>query len=284
MGKIRAILILIFVVAALGAGVYFKDDFLLGVKKLQRTEIGNIITEAGKEIFTPPPLNVGGTSKNVVLEKSKAVQETNIQRENNGLPALLENYNLEQAALAKVNDMFLSQYFEHVSPSGAGPGDLAKKYGYEFIIEGENLILGNFADEKEMIELWMNSPGHRANILNNRYTEIGMAVVRGTYRGDTVWIGVQEFGLPLSSCSEPSAALENQINSNKSQLDYFSSEIERLNSEINSINKRNPQYKNLIDAYNQLVEQYNQTANETKNLINQYNQEVNSFNNCVSEK
>ena len=63
------------------------------------------------------------------------------------MSALKENEKLDQAALAKANDMFLKQYFEHVSPTGVGPGDLAQNYGYDYIIVGENLILGNFSSE-----------------------------------------------------------------------------------------------------------------------------------------
>lgn len=289
MKKIKIIIILILAAAVLGAGFYFKDsiiklysDFGKNIQSFQKTDIGNIITEAGKEIFTPPPLRIGGPSRDVVLVKSKVVEETNIQRQNNGLPVLTENYNLEQAALAKAYDMFNNQYFEHISPSGAGPGDLAKEYGYDFIVEGENLILGNFASEKEMVQEWMDSPGHRANILNNRYAEIGVAVVKGTYEGSTVWIGVQEFGLPLSACQSPDIALKNKIDFNKTNLDSLSLEISGIKDQINNMNPKRPDYNQTVTEYNNLVKSYNDLADETKNLINQYNGQVNIFNECVA--
>jgi len=276
-------------VLVFGTGFYFRDnivkfynDFGRSVQSFQKTEIGNIITEAGREILTPPPLNIGGASNKVVLLKSKVIEETNIQRENNGLLALLESSELEQAAMAKASDMFENQYFEHVSPTGVGPGDLAKEYGYNYIIEGENLILGNFSSEKEVVQEWMDSPGHRANILNNRYAEIGVAVIKGTYKGESVWIGVQEFGLPLSTCNEPSISQKNQINSNQNQLDFLSAEINQKRAEIDNVNRRSAGYNILVREYNDLVSQYNLLANETKNLVNQYNQEVNNFNACVA--
>ena len=145
-----------------------------------------------------------------------------------------------------------------------------------------NLILGNFSSEKEVVQEWMDSPGHRANILNNRYAEIGVAVIKGTYKGESVWIGVQEFGLPLSTCNEPSISQKNQINSNQNQLDFLSAEINQKRAEIDNVNRRSAGYNILVREYNDLVSQYNLLANETKNLVNQYNQEVNNFNACVA--
>jgi len=292
MKKSTGIIIFILVVVAFGAGVYFKDDAVrfynsLGkqVENFQKTDIGQTISQAGKQIFTPSPLNIGGSQNQAVLLQSKIIIETNLQRQENGnLPALKENAKLDAAASAKANDMFLKQYFEHISPSGVGPGDLAQKYGYDYIVEGENLILGNFSSEKEVVQDWMNSPGHRANILNNRYTEIGVAMVKGTYKGETVWIGVQEFGLPLSACAEPSVTLKNQIDLDKTQLDFLSSQIDERKSQIDNTNSKSPAYKQMVEDYNQLVTQYNSLAEELKGIIASFNAEVNIFNNCVAGK
>jgi len=292
MGKIKLIIILILIIAAFGAGVYFKDDAirLYGgldkqIQDFQKTEIGHTISEVRKQILAPTPLNIGGKASDIVLLKSKIIIETNLQRQGNGnLPALKENTILDQAAAAKANDMFLNQYFEHVSPSGVGPGDLAQKYGYDYIVEGENLILGNFSSEADLVQNWMDSPGHRANILNNRYTEIGVAVIKGTYKGETVWIGVQEFGLPLSACTQPNANLKKQIDTVSPQLDYLSSQISQKKSEIDNTNPRSAPYKQMVDDYNQLVAQYNILADQLKGIITTYNNQVNIFNQCVAGK
>ena len=274
------------------AGAYYRDDavrfyngFNKQVQSFQNTDVGKTITQASKQILTSTPLKVGGTSNNVVLVQSKIVIETNLQRQLNGnLPALTENSRLDEAAAAKANDMFLNQYFEHVSPSGVGPGDLAQKYGYDYIVEGENLILGNFSSEKDAVVDWMNSPGHRANILNTRYTEIGAAMIKGTYKGETVWIGVQEFGLPLSSCTQPDVNLKNQIDSEKMQLDELVSEINSRKNQIESTGKLSPAYRQMVEDYNQLVVQYNSLANEIKGIISKYNNTVNNFNQCLAGK
>jgi hypothetical protein len=207
-----------------------------------------------------------------------------LQREQNGLADLKENTKLDLAAAAKANDMFKNQYFEHASPLGVDPGGLVQNSGYDYIIVGENLILGNFSSEKEVVQNWMESPGHRANILNNRYTEIGAAIIKGTYKGENAWIGVQEFGLPLSSCVQPDAGLKNQIDSDKTQLDVLSLQIDEKKAQIENVNPRSAVYNQMVDDYNQLVTQYNSFAEETKRNIAAYNNQVNIFNLCVTDQ
>jgi Cysteine-rich secretory protein family len=214
--------------------------------------------------------------------QSKIILETNLQRQENGnLPVLIENLKLDDAASAKANDMFLNQYFEHTSPAGVDPGKLVQSHGYNYIVAGENLILGNFSSEKEVVQDWMNSPGHRANILNNRYSEIGVAIIKGTYKGETVWIGVQEFGLPLSSCPALDNNLKNQIDLDNMQLNTLLSDIDQKKSEIDNTNQNSPAYSQMVNDYNQSIAQYNSLADTTKNIISQYNNQVSDFNNCV---
>jgi len=298
--KISKIIIIGLVIAAFGAGVYFSaqggpasgwKDNLIGyfnsltkqVQDFQKTDIGQTISQVGREIFAPSPLKIGGASNRVVLLQSKIIAETNLQRQQNGnLPPLIENTRLDEAAAAKANDMFLNQYFEHSSPSGIDPGKLVQNHGYDYIVAGENLILGNFSSEKEVVQDWMNSPGHRANILNNRYTEIGVAIIKGTYKGETAWIGVQEFGLPLSTCSQPDAGLKNQIDLYKTQLDDLSLQIDQRKTEINNTNPRSAPYSQMINDYNQLIENYNALAEQVKTAIVNYNDQVNAFNSCVA--
>ena len=116
------VLILILVLVFLATGFYFKNNILSlynnTVKNLptfNKTDLGNVVNEIKKEIFSPPPLNIGGQRNEAVLIKSKIIAETNIQRYNNGnLPPLIENTKLYLAAKAKADDMFKKQYFEHI--------------------------------------------------------------------------------------------------------------------------------------------------------------------------
>lgn len=289
---LKKIIIFIFIILAFVAGFYFRADILKlynnftnGVDSFKKTDIGTTLSEVGREILTPPPLLINRKEASVTLNAEKIISETNLQRaQNGGLLALKENSKLTAAALAKANDMFAKQYFEHVSPTGIDPGKLVQNAGYSYIIAGENLILGNFSSEKEAVQDWMNSPGHRANILNTRFTEIGVAVVKGVYEGETVWIGVQEFGLPLSNCPEPSEALKNEIDSDKTYLDDLALQINQIRSEIDNTSARSKQYNQLISSYNQLVNDYNNLSANIKNIISQYNTQVNNFNNCVVGK
>lgn len=294
MNKITSAIIIAVVVLAFGAGIYFRDDaiklyqdFTKQIQDFQTIDLGNMLTEVGKQIFNPPPLEAGEheAPSNVVLLKSKIIEETNFQRALSSiapLSPLKENALLNAAATAKAQDMFQNQYFEHVSPAGVGPGTLVQNYGYDYIVAGENLILGNFSSEKQVVADWMASPGHRANILNARFTEIGVAIVKGTYKGESVWIGVQEFGLPLSVCSQPEEGLKAQIDSGRAQLDILSLQIDQLKAQIDSADRKSPAYKQMVQDYNDLVEQYNALAASLKVTISQYNSQVNTFNACVA--
>ncbi len=290
MKKILYIIILVLVLLAFWAGAYFKDSILnfyhgaaKNVEQFQKTDLSKTINQVANQILAPGPLNIGGQANSAVLTKAKIIAQTNIQRFDNGqLPPLLENAKLDAAAMAKAQDLFKNQYFEHISPSGVDPGTLVKNYGYDYIVSGENLILGNFKSEAEVVQDWMNSPGHRANILNKRFVDIGVAIVKGTYKGETVWIGVQEFGLPLTACTGPSNSLKTEIDGNKAALDNLSAQIDAKRAQVESTNKNSPDYNKLVDDYNNLVNQYNQLLQVTKNIISQYNLQVNNFNSCVA--
>lgn len=290
--KHKIIFWLVFLVVAVAVVFSFKSQIQKGiqgvtekVQQFQKTDLQDFVDKVAEQISLPPPLHIGGDANNSTFSSQQIIVETNIARSANGvLPALTENAKLNAAAKAKAEDMFANQYFEHVSPGGVDPGTLVKNYGYEYIITGENLILGNFKDEKEIVQLWMNSPGHRANILNNRFVEMGAAIVKGKYKGETVWIGVQEFGLPLSACAQADVSLQQTIEANKAQLDSLAAQIDAKRTEINNTSRHSPEYNQLVDEYNALVAEYNPLNDKTKNLIAKYNGQINTFNNCVAGK
>lgn len=293
MKKIFYLSFLVLILAGVWAGFSYRDKIFglynnvgknveQNLQQFKKTDLANTINEITKQIFAPDPLNIGGQPNNALFVKSKIIAQTNVARfDNGGLSPLIENTKLDAAAKAKADDLFKNQYFEHVSPQGVDPGTLVKSVGYDYIVSGENLILGNFKDEKEIVALWMASPGHRANILNNRVVDIGVAIIKGTYKGQTVWIGVQEFGLPLSACQNPNASLKTEIEIDKTQLDSLTTQIESKKAELNHTNQNSPQYNGLVDQYNALVNQYNQLNQTIKNLILQYNNQINIFNQCV---
>lgn len=120
---------------------------------------------------------------------------TNDDRVTNGLARLQHNPTLTYAAQLKANHMAAEGYFSHDSPSGVTPWHWFIESGYQFSAAGENLAV-HFSDSDEVEEAWMNSPGHRANILNSNFTEIGIATARGRYEGYNTIFVVQLFGRP----------------------------------------------------------------------------------------
>jgi hypothetical protein len=97
---------------------------------------------------------------------------TNQERSANGLGALALNNALNEAASAKALDMVNRNYWSHNTPDGEEPWVFVSAAGYEYKTAGENLAYG-FATSSDTVAAWMNSPGHRANILNTTYTEVG---------------------------------------------------------------------------------------------------------------
>ncbi|MBI2034909.1 MAG: hypothetical protein HYT11_04220 [Candidatus Levybacteria bacterium] len=242
-----------------------------------------LLREIEKKISTPPPLLAKYDSPKAFLTLEGVVQITNIQREKEGLRPLVNNALLNSSALQKAQDMFAKQYFAHDSPDGIGVGDLAGSVGYAYIAIGENLALGNFANDEALVAGWMASPGHRANILDVRYQEIGVAVLQGTYQGKQTWIAVQHFGFPLSACPKPDSSLEQRIKDNQVRLEQMQRDLEAKKREIeNTEPKHGPEYEQKVDEYNSMVVQYNALAEETRNLIETYNAQVQSFNQCAS--
>lgn len=282
--------IVIFIFLALAAaGFYFHNDiatFYLGLtqnlSQFEKISIDSLINKVQQPVSLPPPLRLPEQATESFLTKAGTIKWTNEQRTANNLPPLAQNPKLDAAAQAKTQDMLRLQYFGHVSPSGAGAADLAKNAGYQFIAIGENLAMGDFKDDQALVLAWMNSPGHRANILNSRYTEIGVAVLRESFENQTTWLAVQEFGLPLSACPQPDAKIKIAIDSYNSQLEQWSQTLQAQKSALeNPRGLSREEYINKVNTYNDLVSQYNAFVAQIKILINQYNNQIELFNECV---
>ncbi len=126
------------------------------------------------------------------------VEETNEERDTSDLPPLIRNPILDAAARMKAEDMATRGYFAHYSPDGISPWHWFSEAGYGFVHAGENLAV-HFTDSKAVVDAWMDSPTHRANIVNGNYREIGVGTARGRFEGyDTVFV-VQLFGTPALS-------------------------------------------------------------------------------------
>lgn len=243
-----------------------------------------------REIATPGPLETKPTTTeqqtppSTGITKASIIYWTNVERKNNGnLPPLSENTTLTTTATGKTNDLFAQSYFEHTSPTGVTVADQVQKAGYEYIMIGENLALGTFASGQAIVKAWMESPGHRANILNDRYTQIGVGLRQGVYQGRTVWIATQHFGLPKNACPSVDESLRARIISNQARIEILEANIQAKRKEVESTSQLSENYNIRINEYNTVVKEFNALVVETKAEIATYNQKVQAYNQCVTQ-
>ncbi len=127
---------------------------------------------------------------------SVLVKLTNEDRVAKNISELTVNPLLEKAAQMKADDMAAKGYFSHTTPDGKSPWYWVLKAGYTYLYAGENLAV-NFENSEDVERAWMNSETHRLNIMNPKYTEVGIATSTGIYKGRPAVFVVQMFGTPL---------------------------------------------------------------------------------------
>jgi uncharacterized YkwD family protein len=125
-----------------------------------------------------------GTSTRVTNFASQVVSLVNQERAKASLGALAVNKRLSNMAMVKAQDMKNNNYFDHNSPTYGSPFDMMKQFGITYHYAGENIAMGQ-RTPREVMTAWMDSPGHKANILNKNFTSIGVAYYNGEW--------VQEF-------------------------------------------------------------------------------------------
>lgn len=114
----------------------------------------------------------------------QVLQLVNAQRTKAGLGSLSMDDKLSNMAMVKAQDMIQNNYFDHNSPTYGSPFDMMRQFQITYRSAGENIAKGQSSPEQVMND-WMNSPGHRANILNSSFTKLGCAYYNGAW--------VQEF-------------------------------------------------------------------------------------------
>lgn len=132
------------------------------------------------------------------VSTAEVVALTNTEREEKGIVTLKRNALLDAAAQMKAEDMAAKGYYAHVSPEGVTPMYFVESVGYRYLAIGENLVV-NRTEASQVIDAFMGSPGHRANILRKDFTEIGVGVAKGTYKGKDAVFTVQIFGTPKAA-------------------------------------------------------------------------------------
>ncbi|WP_083258587.1 CAP domain-containing protein [Cellulosilyticum sp. I15G10I2] len=121
------------------------------------------------------------TSTSVVAYENKVLELVNVERKKAGLKPLAMDESIRKVARLKSQDMQTKKYFSHTSPTYGSPFDMMKKHGITYKTAGENIAMGQKTPEA-VVKAWMNSPGHRANILKPAFTHIGVGyVATGSY-------------------------------------------------------------------------------------------------------
>lgn len=246
------------------------------------------------------------TSLQETLNQTAIIDLTNKARTSNGLSPLNENPLLNAIAEKRAEDMLEKQYFAHVSPFGEQASDIAQRVGYRYKIIGENIASGHFFTNQKVIDGWMQSPGHRKNILSTEVEELGAAIIKGKMDGEETWIAVQIFGLQSREiskpiCTAPSQTLFREIEVKKTELGDLKDRVTKLKQELDSENAsiqadrrlstRTPSDTNNLNlrirVYNEKSNLHNNYLADMKaksvvvqSMINEYNEMVQAHNKC----
>ena len=156
-----------------------------------RYEIGVSELIKANPQFKNPNLIYVGQKVNIPAASSlksyedEVVRLVNIERSKHGLPALKSHWELSRVARYKSQDMINKNYFAHQSPTYGSPFNMMESFGLKFSAAGENIAYGQRTPQ-EVVTAWMNSPGHRANILSRTYTHIGVGAAKKS-NGTLYW-------------------------------------------------------------------------------------------------
>lgn len=285
--RVVAIVVVLVIIAVLAW--YFLRGGFEKIAAIEDSASNFAAQELSNKFSAPTPLVASSTSGSsaklgkYTLTREGVIADTNAARAANGnLPPLAENATLDEVATIRLNDMFAKQYFSHYSPSSSSALTVASSVGYDYLELGENLALGNFAGDQGVVTAWMNSPGHRANILDMKYTQIGVAVGDGNFQGNNDWIAVQVFGRPASDCPLPDANLETEINSDESQIADSQQQLKNQQAAMSAMQPQSgAAYNQAVTNYNASVATYNALVAQAKSEVNQYNAQVSAFNDCL---
>ena len=139
-------------------------------------------------IYPGDVLNIPEIDSKVSEYEAEVVRLVNAERAKNGLKALTPDWELSRVARYKSQDMKDNRYFSHTSPTYGSPFEMMKSFGISYRAAGENIAKGQSSPQAVMTA-WMNSSGHRANILSSKFTKIGVGYVSGGNYWTQMFIG-----------------------------------------------------------------------------------------------
>ncbi len=173
-----------------------KGDTMSGIAKRFEISYAELL-KANPNIKNPSIIYVGQKitipdTNSLASYEQQVFELVNKERVARGLATFKYNTNLAYCARVKSQDMIDKKYFAHNSPTYGSPFDMMEKFGLRFSAAGENIAYGQ-KTAAEVMNAWMNSPGHKANILSQAYTTIGVGVAKAA-NGTLYW--TQQFMNP----------------------------------------------------------------------------------------
>lgn len=139
-------------------------------------------------IYPGQIINIPGVDTSVLNYENEVIRLVNEIRVQNGLKELVADWELSRVARYKSQDMKDNNYFSHTSPVYGSPFNMIKNFGISYKTAGENIAKGQ-STPQAVVNAWMNSSGHRANILNSSYTRIGVGYVASGKYWTQMFIG-----------------------------------------------------------------------------------------------
>ena len=139
-------------------------------------------------IYPGQVLNIPTVNQSVTSYEQEVIRLVNEIRAERGLRELTYNWELSRVARYKSQDMYDNRYFSHTSPVYGSPFQMMKNFGITYRSAAENIARGQ-SSPQAVVNAWMNSSGHRANILNSSFTEIGVGYVAEGHYWTQMFIG-----------------------------------------------------------------------------------------------
>ncbi len=186
-------------------------------------------------LLKPIHPSILGYATDITIEE--VLVSINQKRAENNLTPLTLSSELNTAATKKATDMFANNYWAHISPTGTTPWSFITSSGYQYLYAGENLAK-DFDKTNELVEAWMNSPTHRANILKPEYTDIGLAVMNGKLNGAETTLVVEEFGSKASDGGVKTIANAQSANNTSNTPEVISNVNNSMANTSTSVNNK----------------------------------------------
>lgn len=263
--------------------VYFKDNYTpkntapLTTIKNQTVDASRNKDEEQKAIFESEPSEFEKTRAYGELDcknfqdnelAGKMLDLINKDRKDNDLKAYSWNEKLCESAKLKVGDMIKNSYFEHVSPTFVTPWHWMDISGYKYSFSGENLAMNAMTAETGHTGL-MNSPGHRANIMNKDFTEIGIAYGSGKIDGKDAFFIVQHFGTPASAMKNEVRTICTDKKKAENNIDAMEKQKENIDTYLASADKILDKLKKTKQDTEE-IEKYIEDLNDKKEELDKY--------------